>query len=362
MELGTTGKDIGFLVNDDGQQEQIISNILDKYQAASLMNKDISISIFTLNNIDLLNRLVYTKKVFPSNQSAGAIKIPSIIYNTSVHYRKNHIRKLRQLFDDPAITFINKVNHYDQEMIYNILASHSKSSDFLLCQYSFDLDTLKYAVQEWEHVFLLPVNKPDFKKMIIITKSSYWDPGDYLIFLGEDVWSCEKDQVLNDTLEMMNDDQYFIVRGIYPLNWKEKKIEARVYVQKIKMNEWRVIHMIAKNDFMGYNHCFIHETHELDAILQEIFPNTYQYVIDKFKNDSIRSCTHLEKFLPDLASCYLDYLMDEVGNPYLVFFSGWEQQEWLSRMKDQSVWTQYWGNALSYLIQQGANKVKEGNI
>lgn len=359
MQAGTPGEDIGFLV-DEGKYYEVI-RVLTEYMSSWCIDKDMSVFVFTIDDIDLKNHLVCTKSFNIKSKKVQISSIPSIIYNTSICYNKRDIRKLRYLFDDPSITFVNKVNRYDQDMIYDILTSHSDPLDFLLFHCPFDLDTLNDVVEEWERVFLLPIKSPDLKNMIRINKSSYMDVDDYLIYFGKKVWRCKKDQVMNYILEMIQNEKYFITKGIRPLNYQGIKIEARVYLQKVAIDEWHVTHTIVKNDDMGYDYYFMGKNNILNEILQELFPNGFQNIIDKIIVDSISTCLYLEKFLPDLASCYLDFLMDEMGNLFLVYFGGWEQQEWLVRLKDPSVWVQYLGNALRYLMYMTECRLREEN-
>ncbi len=358
MESIISGNDIGFLINKSKKEE--MTNLIAKYMKSSIWNKASGISIFSIEDIDLENGTVLTPKKFPNSREVKASKIPSIIYNTSIQHRKENIRKLRNLLENPDLNFFNKVNRYKQNMIFDILATDCATSHFLPTHYSLDLDTLKYVLEEWEQVFLLPVKSPHLKKMIVISKCNVSGSRGCMISLGEKVWRCKKEQVVNRVLEIIKDKKHFIVKGISPLKWQGIKIEARMYVQKT--NEWGVTHMIGKNDYMGYEYYFMNKTHELTAILQEIFPKTYLHIIDKFKKYSIRVCSYLEKYLPDLASCYLDFLMDEMGNPCLVYFGGWEQQEWLARLNEPSDLIQYWNNALNQLIDLREEKVREGNI
>lgn len=360
MESIIPGNDIGFLINKSKQEE--MTHLLTKHMNSSIWNKDSGISIFSIEDIDVENGMVLTPKKLPGFREVKTAKIPSIVYNTSIQYGKENIRKLRNLLENPNLNFLNKVNRYDQGMIFDILETDSAASYFLSTHYPFDLNTLKYVLDEWGQVFLLPVRSPHLKKMIIISKCNISGSRHCMISLGEKVWRCKKEQLVNRVLEIIKGKKHFIVKGITPLKWQGIKIEARIYVQKIKTNEWGVTHMIGKNDYMGYEYYFMNKAHELTVILQEIFPKTYLYIIDKFKKHSIRVCSYLEKYLPDISNCYLDFLMDEMGNPCLVYFGGWEQQEWLVKINEPSILIQYWNNALNYLMDLREKKVREGNI
>ncbi|ACV61849.1 hypothetical protein Dtox_0960 [Desulfofarcimen acetoxidans DSM 771] len=343
------------------KQKSVIINSLEQLKSLS-REHGISIICFSIDELDLEKELVSGILVSGDFVGSYITQIPSYIYNLALHEKTSSIRGMRRLRMMEKITVINPVNRFNQSIIFDILASISDIDDLMLPYDKLSQAILLEFLQKYDLVFLVPERGLFVHKSIIIEKNIDGMHNSYSINIGEDKVFCQENYLFLNIRKLIKERKYMVLKGTRLLGRGGFPLEARVYIQKDASGNWQVTEMLVKEENLqrGGERKGIYLLHD---ILADIFPEQADEVEEKLYSYSINICVYLSYYMCNLGSCTLDFVIDEKGNPYLLYFGGCEQNDHLFQIKNGELWWRYLKNSMAYLVfLRNQEKQNEGVV
>jgi hypothetical protein len=343
--------DFGFIY-DAKKQQQIFQKMIDRF---SKLSKEYNIRtvLFTLENLDLEEQAISGTIIEGDRVSQGFCELPPLIYNFALHSIGDKIEKMRNLRKMENIIVINPINRFIQEIIFEMLTSLTGSQQFLLPSVSLNTATLTEYLNKYDSLFLLPEKTFHPPKAVIIKKTR---KNNYMICIGQNGQICEKNDIVNYIQKMTNNKKHILMRGIECFKWENGPLEARIYLQKGTDGEWSVTNIMAKHGIFSRNAVY-HS--KISNILCDLYHNENKVVEETLVDISLRIGKFLDFYIPFLGSCTLDYIFDENYRPYLIYVTGFEQDQYVYHHMDSEAQANLLNNAFYYLLFLMYNHVTE---
>lgn len=348
---------VGLLYNE--QQDKHLNNILKNLK--EMLNKtDMKVICFTLNNVNLEEGLVRGTIVSDSLITESKVSIPKFIFNIGNYTKSYNINKIKKMYMEYGLKVINPVNVFNQSIVFDILSSVSV---FKRC--TFPSSTISPSIileyfKNTNKVFLIP--EKGFNDNIAIIIEKYIENGEirFCIRNGSNRKYCSPKNLYENIRKIILNKKYIALKGCETLLWNNYPLEARVYVQKGINGKWGVTKIIGKNDIFTKDPIYGDTIDEVNRILPRIIPGKADIVMKNLKNYSINICLYMEYYFLNIGSCVVDFVIDENGNPFLIFFGGFDQNNYLFELNGKNVWGKYITNSIEYLIYLNKVEKNEG--
>lgn len=343
--------DFGFIYNDKKQQ-QLFTHILNQFNQLS-NEHNIKIVVFTLENLNLDGPVISGTIIEGGRIRQGLCEIPPFIYNLALHSTANKIEKMRSLRKMENTLIINPINRFIQGIIFEMLTSLTVLQPFLLPAVSLNTTTLIDYLNKYDTVFLLPEKSFHPPKAIIIKKLQN---NDYMIYIGQNGQRCKKDDIVHYIKKMINKKKHILLKGIECFKNGDHPLEVKVYLQKNINGEWAITAATAKHGIFSRNEFPF-------SIIRYPFDNLYSNEIKENEKQlasvSIQIGKFLDYYIPFVGSVTFDFIFDETRCPYLIYVSGFEQDQNIFQHMDSKTQRNLLNNAFYYLLYLMNNSVTE---
>jgi len=88
--------------------------------------------VFTIDDVDFVNKTVEGNLITKEGVENSIVPIPEIIFNLTYHKKRSSRKNVRKLALHPSVIIINEANRFRQYMIMEMLSSHTRAKYILL--------------------------------------------------------------------------------------------------------------------------------------------------------------------------------------------------------------------------------------
>lgn len=263
-----------------------------------IKKEDEEFFLFTMRNLDLNNMIVWGSKVNESGMQYCSEKIPSIILNFSVQYKKENINKLRKLHQLEEIKLINETNRFDQSIIFEILSSNNSVKKYLLDYKTISLLSSINLNTENSYIFM-PIKGADLTKVVHMSL----DGLDVLIKNNNNYFEIDNEKLNRKLFKITKVRRGILMTVERDIVSEEALFTVRVYLQRGESGDWNIV--IRRMNFKGRNQAFI-----LNKNLEEAALNIVKCIAN---------------YIPSMAAVFIDFFVSNEGTPYFLHFGGWSK-------------------------------------
>jgi len=250
--------------------------------------KDKSMFVFTIDDIDFLNKTVSGNSISKDGMEFIKTSIPSIIFNLTHHRKRTSIKKARKLASRAGVIMINEKNRFKQYMIMEMLSSNMQTQDIVL----------KYKTRM----------KKDIEK---------YKDGFFVL--------SEKGYDYSNTGHLSDKHKFIIFNKQDLLLHNDYPIIITLYAQRGIEGAWKVLP--GRQNPEGIV--------ESDALFEKI------------KLAAIESAEWISCFIPILGFSTVNFVLDKNFNPYLVSLNGWDPKI-LHENSDNKIGIDFMNNLFDY--------------
>ncbi|EEG78872.1 YheC/YheD family protein [Dethiobacter alkaliphilus] len=339
--------DIGLIVHASRHHwfiamKQIMQEVARKYKKRMVL--------FTVNDIDLDKSKIDNAVLLDgSKEEVVNSQIPPLIFNFVLHSKTSSVSKMRKLRMAKHIKVINPINKFYQNVLFDMISGITQTNDFLLPYIMLTATSLKTFSKKHDRFYVLPQRAKKKCRAIVIKKvNSNEDSEQYEIKLGNFRQVVVGEKLYKSLKKLVRDKKCMLVKDPLPVNWNYSPLEIRGYVQKNINGQWELLDLIAKKEIFAKDSIYDGSTGELAEILLEIFPDQLSNLKKKIHDAAIDASLILDFYIPNIGSCYFDFIVDLDANPYLLRVGGAEQENFL--YEHSLTWHKYILNIGLYLI------------
>ncbi len=266
----------------------------------SFKKKANAVVLFTIKGIDIKNKKVTGIIVDSSGIKKSIVTLPPVIFNFIYMERKNQVKTFESILSMNNIAIINEINRFNLLMIMQMLSSSVKFSEFVLPYRLYNANALKENGNLRHNVF-------------IPLKSS-----NKLQALYDEIPSgVEKNALIKK--------RWIQIKTPSIRMYKSMPFVIRNYVQKGSDGAWLSLGKM--------------------TLQRDIFKNTD--FMKLIREISVDMAVFIEKFIPGMGICYMDFIIDEYNNPYFVNFGGFDRNIILQQ-KDMIIIKYFLKNLFGY--------------
>lgn len=338
---------IGILYNE--RQGRYLHSVIRNLQDIA-GRKNLNILWFTIDNLDIHHGFVTGTLISDSIIKESTLTIPKFIYNLGYYTKPSNKNKIKQLNIQYGSVVVNPLNVFNQAVVYDILSSLSYSKEFILPFSTLTPSSLERYLDYSSSIFLIPESGTVRGTAISIERTLRGRRTLYIMDTGSHHFEFEGEDAFQEIKEVLGNKQYMIILGRKTISWNDSPLIASVYIQRDITGKWNITDMIAKNDMFQRDSAESEITDDLSQVLTDSVPDGSDEVIQRLANYSKNICVYLDYYFANLGSCTLDFIFDNWGLPYLVYFGGWDQRSYLFGLNYDNNWIKYISNAIDYLI------------
>jgi hypothetical protein len=324
---------IGILADEIRHKKDLIGKLTTKVFTAYLEAcNEIGASVYTfsLNNIDLINKRVYG--YIPTIDSLGNmvwneqwLPIPDLIVNRALvsapSIKNEQINKLIKSF--PNVKIINKITRISKWNLHESLQNNNKINKYLPKTVLFDgIDSLNNMLKEFSCVYLKPTDSSLGFGIVRITKNKENEyQAKYKIRKNNYSTSGSLSNILLQLEPLMGKRIYIVQEGIPLATYRGNIFDIRVCIQKDGTGEWSIplwIIRAAKPGNIVTNNAAGGSELEVEKVLNTIFSNNANEVLDKIKSASLLISEAIEKKFPDIGDIGMDLGITNTGKIYFI--------------------------------------------
>lgn len=274
---------IGFLCNS----EDVVNCYTNSFKP--IIEKNISIVFFTINNIDLNNRKVRGIIASSLGIKKGEFKIPKIVFNFSKQCKKVNIKKLKLLCEIDEIEIINETNKFNQIMIMEILSSFRSTKRYILNYNKLSKKEISINHSTENSFLVMPKVGSSFNKMIYIDQMKPYIGYEEKLVQSKITTRSNKSLIIKYPKLKVYEDHLFV---------------ARTFVQKSSKKMWKYLYTSTN-------------------LNENIIP---QGIINELETVSIKAVNYINNYIPSLGICFIDFVFGKNMKPYFLHFGGWDKQ------------------------------------
>lgn len=285
---------IGFLCNS----KEIVNYYTYYYNSfKTIIEKNIPIAFFTINNIDFNNRKVLGITVSKGGIKSSEIQIPRIVFNFSKQCKKDNIKKLKLLCEMEEIKIINEANRFNQFMIMEILSSLDSTKKYILPYYKSGEKEIGVDYETEYSFLVIPKVGSSLNRTIYIEQlQAYLGINNTVHFPY-----CEENQMKSKIIIPFN--RSLIIKCPKLIVGESRLAVVRIYVQKVSKNLWK----------------YLYSSNVNKNIIE-------QSIMNDLKNISIESISYINNYIPSIGIGFIDFIFDEKMNPYFLHLGGWDRK------------------------------------
>jgi len=310
---------IGILCNI--RRERAIARYLHNMLKVVAKGRGVPVVVFSIPNVNLLEGTVFGSLVSGEKIKPVKVSLPKLIFNFAVQNRKSDIKKFRSLMEIENITLINATNQFNQLQIMEMLLSNSKTKIFILPYVNYSKEDAYANATENGNFILKPVNKQSLSRIIYSKRVDYG----LELYSLYGCSSCHKRDIQETVHSIVNKGKWMLLKTPSLVTYKNKIFIVRTYIQRKPDGDWEVIlrTIISHDEIVN------------DNLAKRIDIASLQ-IID---------CVNC--FIPDIGICFIDFVLDLRGNPYLLNFGGWDERL-LTKKQNRSVRIKLCKNVVDY--------------
>lgn len=254
------------------------------------------IVIFPINNIDLKAKTVTGNLITEKEVKVVDSSFPSVIFNFSLQKDDAGIKTRKVLEEMEQVELVNYINKFDQWMVMDMLSSFSSTRSHLLPYHIYDKTERNYKPEDEQKYIIMPSRGASLSRVIYavpdpksdrVSGSQYFKKGHICDYI--DASLCQQRWLFVEIPEIQ-------VRNNHP-------VVIRVYLQKLRQDKWSVL---------GRD-IFLEAEDKLTDIIEEV---------DK---TALNAIFHVNKFLPSMGHCFIDFILDSNNKPYFLHIGGLDQ-------------------------------------
>ncbi|KPU43798.1 hypothetical protein OXPF_26580 [Oxobacter pfennigii] len=285
---------IGILCSDT--KAETYSSRLQRLFKSFIQNNDNSIVVFTIDDIDLIDRKVYGYILQKSGLKNTSTALPPVIFNFSLQHKKNSIAKMRFLTRMQDISIINNVNRFNQPMIKQILLSSGSTAKYILPFNIYDRDKRDYIPADDKSYVVIPEKGSSMSKVIYggQRKDIEYEKGS----------RCFKNSYICDYIDAVMEQKRWVFMEIPEMmEYDNMPVSVRIHMQRGNKGRWTII---------GSN------IYPEGAGEAEIYTSDLDYAALKISD-------YIGRFMPEMGICFVDLILDAQGKAYFLHFGGFDE-------------------------------------
>ncbi len=312
---------------------------------------NVRVAICTVDDIDLDKNQIRSSILIDGNkETIEDITIPRYIYNFVLHTKRTSVSKIRKLRLSRDIDVINPVNRFFQPVLFEMITSITHSKQMVLPYKLFSKSGLKAMVKENSSFYVLPQRSSTTHRVITVQRNSNKSQS-YLIRFGKLKLTVSESQLYYQIKKIVKNKKYFLMKAPSQIKkWDGSPLEIRGYLQKNESGKWIVHHFLAKKDMFTKDSIFDTACEELKNVLVDVLPKEMTTTMNIMAHYLLDIGIILDYYIPNLASCYVDFIVDEEGSPYVVQIGGVDQQDYLLEVNNYEWWQHSIQHIFHYLL------------
>lgn len=345
--FSTINKPISYGMLYPIKKERLFLQLITELQEISLQHK-MDIVLFPIEGVNLENQTVEGTVISGSEVKKGSTTIPRLIYNVTFHSQSRSVKKMRKLRRLENVTVINPINRFNQSILFEMFSSLLSNDQFLLHYDVFSPKTLMEFLNIYKGCLLLPEKGSAKDKVLWVNQLPEKDDN-YILSSTDRSAEYSEEELFGQIKKRIKSKKYMVIKPISPLKWMGSPLEIRVYLQKNGNGKWSVTDMVGKSEILAKESNLKHVAEKLEWTLEDISIQKKEKVIEDLTNASVKCCSLMDYYIPNIGTVTLDFLLDQDYKPYLFYVKGWETRSYLytASMID---WKAYLSNAFHYLV------------
>ena len=287
---------VGFLCS--ARKEKRFANHLRKIMMRSLKEQNIYILVFTMSNMNLIDKTVFGSLITKNSITRLRTIIPSTIFNFSVQYAKSDFKKLMDLMEVENLSLINSSNSFNQWTIMKMLTSDLKTRQYIMPFVNITKEATTFNFSKTRNFIVKPQNGTKLSKTIYCRKTY---TGYDLYNWGETICS-HLFSIENAIMPTIRTGKWILSISPELTTYNNRLYVLRSYLQKGNDGEWKVV-------------------------LKSEVPQTKKVnkkTDDKIDDSLLQIIRYVNCFILDLHFCSIDLVFSKDGLPYFLNLSGWQ--------------------------------------
>lgn len=272
---------------------------------------------FSISDVDLEQKVVSGAIISENNIKYARVQLPSVIFNLSLVQKKNDIKALRGLSCMKDLVLVNTVNRFDQWMIMEMAHSSPKVKEYFLPYHIYAKALKNFKPDDDQDYIAIPARGSSISRVIYVkfNKITGKSEGNQFFRKGHvcdyiDASMCQKRWIFIEVPELLTCD--------------DSPCTARLYLQKKSYDSWMVIGKDVNS--LGW--------HVPDGIIKS------------FEDASLKVINHINRFLPGIGHCFIDFILGDDGAPYFLHLGGFDHH-FLYESRDEEMYGKFFRNILN---------------
>lgn len=306
---------IGILSSNEMEEEyaeklhQLFREFRNEYDEAMI--------VFTISNIDLKRKVVVGTLISENKLRKTQVPMPSVIFNFSLQRDDKGIKTRKILEEMEEVTLVNYINKFDQWMIMDIINSSNSIKKYLLPYYIYNKSERNFRPEDDKKYITMPSRGASLSRIIfaepdpdsdIVRGTQYFKKGHISDYI--DASLCQQRWLFIEVPDL-------VLRNNNP-------VVVRIYLQKLTNKKWTVLDKSIRPEIDERG---IFDQQETEAAALGI-------------------TEEVNKFLPSLGHCFIDFIIGLEGKPYFLHLGGLDQY-FLKQETKKHVYKKLYRNLLS---------------
>ena len=267
------------------------------------------------------------------------------------HTKPESVKKIRYLRMLTDTVVINPLNRFYQHILFEMIASIIKTKDIILPYATISRSSVERFAKRYQRFFLLPQRTSKEYGVVSVSKISGSNQENiFEIFFENMKLAVKEEDLYLELIKIIRYKKYMLVKDPGPVMWNHSPLELRVYVQKGLTGRWSVVEIIAKKSLLSKKSLTNMICDALPEVLIELFPDKLGAIKALLHDTALDISILLNYYIPNMGSCFIDFILDDQGRPYVINIGGFEQEDYLYDFNEGRAWKKYIKNAGQYLV------------
>jgi hypothetical protein len=265
---------------------------------ADLKKHGVSVTIFSMPNINLNDKTVYGTMISGGNAANIKTELPALVFNFAVQHTKKDIKKLMVLAETENVTLINSANSFNQWTIMKMLISDPETKQYVLPFADISSKDRSFDFDNTGSFIIRPQNGSDCSKIIICRKS---ESGFDLYNAGGIAYSHVFD-IHSAIIPAIRSGKRVLSITPELVGSKNKLLIIRSYLYKVCDGKWKIAYRTPIDES---GQCNETDDRKINTALMQMM-----------------GCINC--FITDLAFCSIDLVLGSDGTPFFLSLGGWQ--------------------------------------